>query len=687
MSSLGSRWVLSVACVTSSLFAACGGADSGTETAVRESLTVVSALAAQGRSTSGSSESPGNGAGNGGKKTSDSTPPTTACGKQDIGGWTIPVPVKADSTRPLKDLQQSGSRIHYVSPATGDDKTAQFYLWNGTQIVDGSGSPVDSTGRAYGTDPMNPSSAVKAFKRWAAVGPMTTGRTTAEPHELNNALEPTTRKGYPDWWLFKRGDVVDLYKELQSVASERALALDSVYASLGVSGGRSATAIQVVGAYGDLCQPRPRFIHPHFGFVQNYQEVFANVAYLSLHFDAHDRSIANLKFLGGIMMLYQTKESRNLLFEDMWFDAATIMIGENNSAEVTIRRSLITDNYSVSGKHQQGIYYSGSPEGVLRVEEAILLRNGFSNGDPKLVWPPSGQQKWDIYNRNLYISGQTDGSRSGFFDSVSMMGASGDQFRSGGKVERSFFYQGYVTMGATGGYPDATGSTGAIVDNVLQRFVGTGTDDNRGQPGWGLRLTSGANAVEVSRNIVTGAQYAGVGAALTLGPLDWACVTHWFRHATRNNRIHGNIFEAPMNAAAFEVSDGVKEPTAGCSNWQSRGVHSNVAENNVLVTESGKTSQYSPVGAAIGSTDDTGYRGNQVFATRIAAGKILGWQDPNRTLKTYLQSIGVTVSSSDGFMEYYGRAIDQRRGQWRYDLMSKPIINHIRQGYGQSPLP
>ncbi len=92
------------------------------------------------------------------------------CGP-DIGGWTIPVPTKADDRIALRNAAQPGSRIYYISAAQGNDRTGEIYFWDGSQIIDSSGRPKDASGMAYGTDPMNPSAAVKPFKRWAYVGP------------------------------------------------------------------------------------------------------------------------------------------------------------------------------------------------------------------------------------------------------------------------------------------------------------------------------------------------------------------------------------------------------------------------------------------------------------------------------------------------------------------------------------
>jgi hypothetical protein len=607
-----------------------------------------------------------------------------------MGNWTIPTPSTRDGKVPLRSLQQPGSRLFYISAATGSDATGDIYFWDGTRIIDSVGKAADSTGKAYGADPMNPSSAVKAFKRWAYVGPRQSGSDIGTQNVVG-APTPATRGGFPDWWLFKRGETFDLSEDLLSFAREANPTVNSVNSSLAVSGGRSATEKQIVGAYGDVCAARPRFVSPQLGFVTRFESspypVFKNVAYLSLHFDGHDR--ARSSTYAGLTMLYQTASSTDILFEDIWFDAATVNIGENNGAQITLRRSLITDNYKTDGTFVQGLYYQGSRVGRLRIEESILLRNGFSHGDPKTqAWPPSGSQVWAMNGRNLYVNGETNNMASAFVDSVSMLGGSGDQFRAGLRVDRNFFYQGYVGMGANGGYPDADGATGSMSDNVLQRFVGSGTNSDIGQPGWGMGLTSGAAGVEVARNIVTGSQYAGTGSAFGVTPLSWLCYAHTFKTATRNNRIYDNIFESPADSPPVGVSDGVTgESKLGCANWQFAGVKGNTVSNNVLISPSGKSASYDPVGAAAGTTNDTAYSGNKLFASRSAAATSLGWANPNRSLKTHMLARGVTVNSSDGFAEYFNAATQMRRGQWQYQWTGKALVNHVRGGFGVTELP
>jgi len=606
----------------------------------------------------------------------------------DIGGWTVPTPSARDANVALRSLQQTGSRLYYISAATGNDATGDIYFWDGSKIIDSAGKSADAAGVAYGTDAMNPSAAVKAFKRWGYVAPRSAP--TSDIGSVDKIANPTAsfRAGYPDWWMFKRGETFDLTADVMSFVRETNPAATTSDTSLSVTGGRSAIERQVVGAYGDVCQARPRFVHPLASFLARFHStsapVLKNVAYLSLHFDGHDR----VGGVGGagVVLLGQSAESTNILFEDVWLDATGVNMGTANSASVTFRRSLITDNYTTDGSHVQGIYYEGTRQGVLRIEESLLMRNGFSSGDPKTsAWPPTGAQTWDMFNRNLYINGETNSMQSGLFDSVSMLGASGDQFRTGARVERNFFYQGSVGIGAQGGYADSEGATGTVLDNVLQKFVGTGTNNNLGQPGWGLILGGGAYSVEVARNIVSGAQYRSNVSAMQILPIYQDC-NHPSAFATRSNNIHDNVFDSGTAVAAASSTDGV-DPSQTCFNWTWRGVKSNTVANNVLVNSNPKESEYLPIGAAVGTASDTVFSGNKLFADRTTAAAALGWSGADRTLKTYMLSRGVTVTSADGFPEYFQAATQQRRGRWVADWTSSQLVNHFRTGFAMTGLP
>jgi hypothetical protein len=624
----------------------------------------------------------------------------------ELGGWTIPMPAAFDtSTYGLTDVEQPGSRLFYISrtghdPSGVESPTGQIYFWDGTQIVDASGSATGDGDVAYGTDPMNPTGPIKPYQRWVYVAPRRTGWGINNA-KVGAAWDGTSykapgggafRHGFPDWWLFKRGDSFDLQAEYLSFAQETTPSLtETTGSNLAIPGGRSETQPQVMGAYGDLTQPRPRFTNPTSGLFlrAGVEPSPKHTAYLSLHFDGrgtNDKTAAGFSFLG------QTVEAENILFEDVWLEALS---GSSiqSAAQITLRRVLITDGFNKidEGSHVQGLYTSGTRDSRIRIEQSILMRNGFKHGDPELSWPPTGAQKWNIYDRNMYLSGECDNDVCGVFDTVSLIGASGDQFRPGMRVERNFFYQGYVQMGAHGGYPDSDGPTGIMVDNILQRFKGTGTDDNRGHPGWGFGLTSGAYRVEVARNIVTGAQHPATSYGLYIDNLGWYCYSHIFEFATRENNIHGNIFDTGTARAAIRVVDGsgnemddVADRCGPPANMP--GTTGNQVVNNILINATNTESEYITKTNSEDILNDTFFSGNEMYVDRTEAANDLGWVDPERTLKSYLESLGGTVTSDDGFIEYFYEAKKQRRGYWREEYTARPLVNYMREGFGMVPL-
>lgn len=605
-------------------------------------------------------------------------------------GWTSFTPTRLDtSSYSALDLRQPGSRIMYISSSDGDDATGEIYFWDGSKLVDSNGSSVDEMGQPYGNDPFQPSGNIKAFRRWGAVAPRNDGADIRTPWDGSPSTAPggnraRTRYEYPDWWLFKRGDTFDLNQDLLSWAKETNPNLNRVDgSSLAVSGGRSLTELQVVGAYGSLAKPRPRFVNPPrntFIYLEGSTPGIKNVAYVSLHFDGRGMLRGR-----GLWLYQQNSTSDNILIEDCWFDGTTGLHIYKTSAEITIRRSLVTDSWTSNGERVQGIFYGGNRDGVIRIEQSILMRNGFTHGDPELTgWPPSGSQIYDIYSRNMYLSGECVNMSCGVFDTISLIGASGDQFRPGMRIERNFFYQGYLTMGASGGYPDSDGPTGTILDNVFQRFRGSGTNDNRGHPGWGWGLTSGAYKVEMARNILTSAQYSGGGSAygLSLSALDWYCYNHNFHYPTRENYIHDNIFDSVSSNEVFLITDG--EGT-NCG-YISPGVTNNQIVQNVLINAKSVESRYVRSTSEAPVSHDTMIATNRMFVSRAEAAVALGWPDPNRTLKNYMIMLGYSVTSDDGFLEFYGQAIQQRKGNWRPEFTAKSVVNYIREGFNMPPL-
>lgn len=205
---------------------------------------------------------------------------------QDVGdaGWEFlslaPTPsVGLTAAERLHKDTNTGSRLYFIDPdkpiATTElaaDQDGRIYFHDGTNIIDEDGSTTNpSNSLAYGTDPKNPNmAAIRAFRRWAYVGP----RSVADG-DIGTAKTcggytiALFRSGFPDWWLFKRGSVCDLYRDARSFYDDVGRSGDPVQANtvaVRAASGRSATERAVVGAYGPSSDGRAEFRHPNSNF-------------------------------------------------------------------------------------------------------------------------------------------------------------------------------------------------------------------------------------------------------------------------------------------------------------------------------------------------------------------------------------------------------------------------------------
>jgi len=121
------------------------------------------------------------------------------------------------------------------------------------------------------------------------------------------------------------------------------------------------------------------------------------------------------------------------------------------------------------------------------------------------------------------------------------------------------------------------------------------------------------------------------------------------------------------------VTDGVENESLTCSGWVYPGITGNTVSNNILINSDGVEWENRPKESAAGTTNNTNFTGNTMYRSRTEAVTAEGWTDPDRTLKTYLESLGYTIDSDDGFIEFFIEARQQRKGYWRSELTSEPI--------------
>lgn len=649
----------------------------------------------------------------------------------DIGGWTEVTPV-AHSGSNLTAVTQTGSRIYYFDPVAGDNTTGEYLLWDGTQLVDQTGSSTGVGGVPYGTDPLDPTGPIKPYKNWGYVAP---ARTNAAPgvggadrgggasgRYTGTGSNAAYRSAKPDWWLGKRGTTTDLNAD-RTLFSLAGL-------GLALQGGATASGYQLLGSYGPTELERHEFIHPANTtgfFFRTYVAAndltngdFKNVIYLSIKINGHDRPVADARYDG--LMLANQPAATGVLFEDVLITGCAtnnITIQFCPGAHITWRRSISMDAFTrsgvsgESGLHVQGFFTDNSETTVLRLEEFLAFRNGQEqadgNGDPELVWPPV---TYSHFNRNFYLSGTCDHSESWVKNSISLLGASGDQFRLGINVEKSFFLGGYVSMAAHGG--DTQGASGSYVSNVHQIFRST---LGLGHPGGGFSIEGGARLLDVTDNIITGvAVTSGLQGMVGFAPVS---VGHNLQQTqvTGNNIVHDNIFIADGASVHVTVLDAIFLPDTttftdngdGTCSWTAGStagssfhpcVTNNSVYSNVITGSSTLLTTYTePVGqanygpdSAGDLTDSTVYTpANNMRVTRAQAATDFNWPASTRTLLTYVQDIlGLTPTAQTQeaavkAMADYAKA-NVRKGQWPDTFTGVGINNYFREGFNLSDL-
>lgn len=207
------------------------------------------------------------------------------------------------STFALMDRQQPGSRIYLIDPVAGDDSTGKVLFYDGTNLIDSTGSTTGKSGLAYGTDPKNPNlSAIYPFKRWAYVCQKDVSSTTESLGNTSNDwigvanMSPASafRAGKPDWWLFLRGATCNLYTDLRGFLDDTGRTATAITRThmLTHAGGESATYPAVIGAYGPTSLGRARVTHANYAFMGRLNSTGVAASYyfyFGLFCDGSDR--------------------------------------------------------------------------------------------------------------------------------------------------------------------------------------------------------------------------------------------------------------------------------------------------------------------------------------------------------------------------------------------------------------
>ncbi|MDQ3439869.1 MAG: hypothetical protein M3478_05915, partial [Planctomycetota bacterium] len=474
------------------------------------------------------------------------------------------------------------------------------------------------------------------------------------------------RDGSPDHMLLKRGD-----------AWSEALTNWTL-------SGRSEQEPMVIGTFGSGERPK---LNTGTGIGFKNADQVSHLAILGIHFHAHTRDTESSSYNGtttGNYGFHSMGRLDDVLIEDAVFDDYTYNMSvtgyDQTITDFTMRRSVITDAWSTSGK-SQGMYIHKTSGLVL--EENFFDHNGW-NGDV------TGAQQ-NMYSHGVYFSSDNDGVvvRGNV---ISDSSSHGIQARSGGIIENNVFLRNPINLLFGGGSPTvkAGGVSGRVTGNV---FLDSRSINGSGR-GTALELSNikpGANVV-VADNIFTADTHRN-SAAITFGTTSDATnlseavgindltirdniVYDWqssFNMPTafvlggsgntgvNNMRVEGNDFQNAAIARLVRHGPGVNRSELAFA-------------NNRYTNSASSSSSWFQIGSTTTSMS-TWIANVEPTAKSVAA----GYANPIRSIAGYNATIGGTASLAD----FVDAAAEQRYGAYDDAYSAAAVINYVRKGFAE----
>lgn len=329
-----------------------------------------------------------------------------------IFGWRIPTPVAANtSTYALDHGLQPGSRIYYIDPLGGAAPAAgKYYLWNGSAIIDNTGSLTGAGGVPYGADPLNPTGPVVAYAHFEACGPTrfsVAPGVRAGDHAVGSSIyDPVTfarPPDSPDWWLFKRGTTYNTKNSLASYKTAVPSCTVTAHASLGLCGGKAVGAEQVLGSYGPTNVAPVRIERPdgsawalRSSRAGQYHLSPKNTVYMDMYWAGKVRDASpTYNVFNGFYNLIAADDFNvnNILYQGVVFEG----LSGNNPIEqgpgfINFFRCVWVDHFTQPSYpgHSSAFHCGGALNGDLNyltvtLDECFLARNGYKHVDPALL--------------------------------------------------------------------------------------------------------------------------------------------------------------------------------------------------------------------------------------------------------------------------------------------------------------
>lgn len=561
---------------------------------------------------------------------------------QDSNGWSVLTP-------------SSDSRIIYVSSSSGNNSTASVY------------SPSDA---AIGSNVYQP------------VG-------TIKPYATIEAAMTQTRSGYPDYVLLKRGDSW------------------TITAPIAPKAGRSYSERSVVAYYGSsTTRPLvnvPESVWQGLNYYNggNYSAVMG-IEFYGYQHDPNSASFVgfantNENLMGFSIASANDAQFFGILIEDCkfnYFVQNVVQVYYNpttySTANIVVRRNIITNNYSGIAGKGYGLYVYRQP---ILFEENILDHNGWYQQSTSGGGSGTNGQA-NVLSQGTYIDSSSNSiARKNIIlrtGSISMKfradGANGQNsvVLSNLLIDNNLILEGEIALSVSGNtnYNNGPRFGNVYMTNNIAMDVGTAMPTNRGL-GWGVDVADWQTGL-ISNNIM--AHWGSTTVNNTYGIAIFGTV--------KNVPITGNIFYDISTIGTWQsgnplvkVTDASKE--SGVT-WSSNvldmprggpllsmdGSSPLFTGNLYNTTSSGNVVTIASSGETLSTWTSSTAEGNSAIGEK-------SFVDSTRTAKTYLSARGQTPTTA----ALASILNQQSKFNWSSTYTADAINSYIRAGFcvtGQS---
>lgn len=533
--------------------------------------------------------------------------------------------------------------------------------------------------------------------------------------DTNNGLSESTpvktitkgkslmRNSYPDWILLKKGDTWT----------------DEAFGQFCYSG-RSKTEPMLISAYGAGARPLIK-TNPSISTTNGIMSSSGGgcgiggdyLAIVGLEFYAYTRDPNSPNFNPSTLTI--THSGFNFLYATNWqllednkfsfYSGNTIHPWPTGPTfkNISLRRNIITDDYVTNG-YCQGLFSSGTSDFL--VEENVWDHNG---------WNEQVTGTSTMFSRNMYLS-HGDG-KTILRGNIDANGASGGvQVRTGGIAENNLFLRDPYSITFGHNQNDTIDISGVIRNNVIldSRDINNTVGNGAGTGIWirsELANVQGSSSYgdALVKNLDV---YGNIIAHNKLGSLNIAGIKMDGTGPYANTKVHNNIIydwsRPTWPTATDHRADGLYIKIATSTLPAEVSVYNNIIQQ-IYSGFIGLTSNIDTASSSVLRQNNTYWSAEansavvwskgwfeffgehavtwDMWMTRTgetgAVNQLVGFTDPNRSIETYMTSLGVTPT----YEAFMVKARQQSKDNWDPRFTASVVNNYIRAGFDLPPLP